>query len=99
MVAEKTFSALQSRALRGGKTGGRAYGYQEGEAETVRKIFEWYASGRSARWIAQTLNEQDIPSPGASWNRTQRRRGTRPFAKPSDTVERLVKQFGDASKA
>jgi site-specific DNA recombinase len=39
-----------------------------GEAEVVRRIFEAYASGRSARRIAHDLNAQGITAPnGRSW--------------------------------
>lgn len=74
-VAEKTYSALESRALRGAPTGGRAYGYREGEADTVRRIFGMYAYGLSAKRIAETLNREGVASPGSSWNRTTRPRG------------------------
>jgi len=43
------------------------------QAEIVRWIFESYASGMSPKKIADELNRRCIPSPGASWNRTQRR--------------------------
>jgi site-specific DNA recombinase len=43
------------------------------QAETVRRIFTWYADGKSPRWIAAKLNEEGVPSPGASWNRTSAR--------------------------
>jgi hypothetical protein len=36
----------------------------------VRRIFAWYVAGKSPRWIASELNRLEIPSPGASWNRT-----------------------------
>jgi site-specific DNA recombinase len=38
-------------------------------AKTVRQIFEWYADGHSARWIADELNRKGVPSPGATWKR------------------------------
>jgi site-specific DNA recombinase len=75
MVAEKTYSALESRAKRGEPTGGRAYGYRACEADFVRRIFEMYAEGHSPKWIAQTLNGERVPSPGSTWNRATRRRG------------------------
>ena len=66
--------------------GGRAYGYiaapdaASGErevhpeqAETVRRIFQWFADGKSPRWIAGELNRLGIPCPGASWARTSER--------------------------
>jgi site-specific DNA recombinase len=42
-------------------------------AETVRKIFTWYADGMSPRRIAARLNAERIPSPGAAWQRKTRR--------------------------
>ena len=53
MVAEKTYKALESRALRGTPTGGRACGYRDGEANVVRRIFTLYGEGYSARYIAE----------------------------------------------
>jgi site-specific DNA recombinase len=75
MVSEKTYTALQSRAMQGKPAGGKVYGYGEGEAEVVRQIFTWYVSGRSAVWIAAELNRRGVPSPGSSWKRETRRRG------------------------
>lgn len=81
MVAEKTYSALESRAQAKRPTGGRAFGYrsepvivdgevshtrlrvEETEAEVVRRIFQMYADGASARRIAEILNLEDVPSP------------------------------------
>ena len=63
MVAEKTYSALQSRALVGRPTGGRAFGYRDGEADVVLRIFEMYANGQSAKRIAEILNAEGVPSP------------------------------------
>jgi len=69
-------------AKSGWPAGGRAYGYtpasQSGtgqieinqpQAETVRRIFEWRAAGWSGKRIAQELNAQMIPAPGAAWKR------------------------------
>src|SRR4029077_16848202 len=58
--------------------GGKAYGYRDGkvdkgEAFIVREIFGKYADGASCRTIAGELNDRRIPSPGASWARTERR--------------------------
>ena len=75
MVSEKTYTALQSRALVGKPTGGRAYGYRDDEADTVRRIFQLYADGHSAKRISEALNAEGEPSPGSSWCRTTRRRG------------------------
>lgn len=43
-------------------------------ASHVRWIFEQYAAGWSTRRIAIALNERGVPSPGADWKRTTRRR-------------------------
>jgi hypothetical protein len=61
MVSEKTYTALESRALQCKPTGGKLYGYGDGEPETVRQVFTWYAAGHSAQWIAAELNRQGIP--------------------------------------
>jgi Recombinase len=70
--------ALESRAKAQRATGGRAYGYRDGkvdrgEAFMVLEIFGKFADGMSARTIAADFNARRIPSPGASWKRTQRR--------------------------
>jgi site-specific DNA recombinase len=44
------------------------------QAARVRWIFEHYADGWSPRKIAAALNEQGVPSPGASWKRDSRRK-------------------------
>jgi DNA invertase Pin-like site-specific DNA recombinase len=75
MIGERTYAALESRALQGRSAGGKSYGYGDGEADVVRQIFDWYASGRSAPWIAAELNRRGVPSPGSTWNRATRRRG------------------------
>lgn len=41
----------------------------EVQATWVRKIFEWYAEGKSPRQIAHELNQRKVPSPGASYHR------------------------------
>ena len=46
---------------------------EEGQATTVRRIFELYANGSSPRSIAAGLNDESVPSPGAKWKRTTRR--------------------------
>ncbi len=86
-IARRTRRGLEGRALAGKSTGGRAYGYvaardstsgqievEPTEAAIVRRIFELYADGVSPRGIASTLNAECVPSPGAKWNRTERRR-------------------------
>ena len=85
-IAYRTRRGLEGRARAGKPTGGRAYGYiaardtTSGQreihvehAEVVRRIFSWFAGGKSPRWIAAKLNEEGVPSPGASWNRTSDR--------------------------
>src|SRR5262249_17711339 len=85
-IAYRTRRGLEGRARNGKPTGGRAYGYIAArdarpgqreirleQAETVRRIFAWYADGKSPRWIAAKLNEESVPSPGALWNRTSDR--------------------------
>ncbi len=85
-IAYRTKRGLEGRARNGKSAGGRAYGYiaardsatgereiHPEQAETVRRIFEWYAAGKSPRWIATELNRLGVPSPGASWNRTSER--------------------------
>jgi len=40
----------------------------EAQAKWVRQIFEWYANGRSPRWIAGELNRLGVPSPrNSTW--------------------------------
>ena len=78
----------QEGLARAGKTaGGRAYGYipaaqsdsgeveiDENQAAVVRRIFELHADGVSPRNIAARLNAEHVPSPGAAWKRTTRRK-------------------------
>ena len=79
----RTRRGLEGRAIKGESAGGRAYGYRpasqstsgqveiiEAEAAVVRRIFELYAGGISSRAIAERLNSENIPSPGAAWRRT-----------------------------
>jgi site-specific DNA recombinase len=79
----RTRRGLEGRAIKGESAGGRAYGYRpasqsttgqveiiETEAAVVRRIFELYAGGISSRAIAERLNCGNIPSPGATWRRT-----------------------------
>jgi site-specific DNA recombinase len=79
MVKDRTYAALESRAKDGKATGGRAYGYRgssvhRDEARVVREIFARYADGGSCKTIAAELNGRRVPSPGSTWNRTERRR-------------------------
>lgn len=77
MIGERTYTALETRARAGRATGGRAYGFdnagqpREPEAAIAREIFQRYADGESARAIAAELNARGVPSPGATWNRTE----------------------------
>jgi site-specific DNA recombinase len=78
MVKARTYSALESRARDRKATGGRAYGYRDGqvdrgEALIVREIFGRFADGASTRTIAAELNGRHILSPGSSWKRETRR--------------------------
>ena len=88
MCSEKTYSALESRALVGKPAGGRSFGYipaahngtehikiDPEQAVVVRRIFAMFADGFSAKRIAEILNSEDVPSPGSKWSRTTRRRG------------------------
>jgi site-specific DNA recombinase len=67
--------------------GGRSYGYtpaaksgtqqieiDPAQALIVRRIFEMFAIGHSPRTIAGKLNDERVPSPGASWGRESRRK-------------------------
>jgi len=78
MIKDRTFAALESRAHARKPTGGRAFGYVDNQvhsdqAKVVREIFERFADGESCRSIAAVLNARGVPSPGSSWNRTERR--------------------------
>jgi DNA invertase Pin-like site-specific DNA recombinase len=78
MIRDRTHAALESRAKEQRPTGGKCYGYRDGviyepEAAIVRRIFERFAEGATPRTIALELNQEGIPSPGASWKRTERR--------------------------
>lgn len=78
MVKDRTYAALESRAKDKRATGGRAYGYRDGqvdkgEAFIVREIFGRFADGASTRTIAAELNGRRILSPGSSWKRQTRR--------------------------
>ena len=83
----RTRRGIEGKALAGEATGGRAYGYvaardsasgkievDDGHAQVVRRIFELYANGTSPRGIAAQLNAEGVPSPGATWKRTKRRK-------------------------
>ena len=69
MVAERTYTALQSRAMQGRPAGGKRYGYAEGEPETVRQVFEWYADGSLRAVDRGGAERAGLSSPGSAWNR------------------------------
>src|SRR6185437_4874265 len=86
----RTRRGLEGNAIAGKPTGGRAYGFiaardsgtgqveiEADQAAIVRRIFELYASGVSPRSIAGQFNAEGIPSPGAGWQRTERRRDSK----------------------
>jgi site-specific DNA recombinase len=77
-LAKKTHRGLEGLALRGLSTGGRCFGYtaipvgagtskriaiNEREAATVRRIFEFSASGVSLKGIARKLNAECVDAP------------------------------------
>ena len=82
-IGRRTRRGLDGNARRKAPTGGKAYGYDcrdktrrvnPAEAAIVVRIFEMYADGYSPRAIADVLNRDRVPSPGSTWNRTERRR-------------------------
>lgn len=105
-IAYRTKRGLEGRARNGKPAGGRAYGYiaardseigdreiHPEQAETVGRIFEWYAAGRSPRWIAGEPNRLGIPSPGASWRSGSTRNGS------ADGFQRQSTATGSAAPA
>jgi DNA invertase Pin-like site-specific DNA recombinase len=82
-IGRRTRRGLEGLARQKKPTGGRSYGYTNtdgerqivpAEAAVIRRIFQMYADGMSPRAIAEQLNVERIPSPGSSWNRTNRRK-------------------------
>ncbi|MBS0375330.1 MAG: recombinase family protein [Proteobacteria bacterium] len=88
MISKKTHAALVSRALRRSWTGGRPYGYDNGDdpegnrrilivnkqrAAIVAEIFDRYTRGASCTDIARDLNQRGVPSSAAEWKRSERR--------------------------
>lgn len=82
-AAYRTRRGLEGIAVAGKSAGGKAYGYiaardseigqieiNEREAGVVARIFVMYADGMSPRSIAARLNAEGVPSPGASWHRS-----------------------------
>jgi len=82
-LADKTRRGLRGRVEAGRSGGGNSYGYDvipgsednrgrrrinQAEAEIVTRIFQEYASGKSPRKIAFSLNSDDIAGPaGKHW--------------------------------
>lgn len=86
-IGRRTRRGLEGLARNGKSAGGRAYGYvppalshsgqveiDAAQSEIVRRIFTMFADGHSPRAIAEALNRDRVPSPGATWGRKQRRR-------------------------
>src|SRR5437899_2367508 len=80
-ASQRTYDAMLRIAKAAHVTGGRTFGYSnlreeshvirvidEGEAATVRLIFDWYADGMGMTTIAHDLNAKGVPSPrGRRW--------------------------------
>ena len=86
-IGRRTRRGLEGLVQAGKSAGGRAYGYRsatdagrvqrvvhEEQAAVVRRIFEAYVAGASAKTIAAQLNRDGVPSPGTTWARKVRRR-------------------------
>ena len=76
-IGRRTRRGLEGRAREQKPTGGKAYGYEQGEivpeqAGVVREIFQRFAAGETQRAIATDLNARGIPAPGATWKRKER---------------------------
>lgn len=82
-LAKKVHRGLSGRVREGKSAGGRAYGYRpvpgssgdleivDDEADTIRRIFNDYLDGKSARDIANALNREHVPAPrGNRWRST-----------------------------
>ena len=77
-LAKKTHRGLEGNVLRGFHAGGRCFGYRnvrtadgvrlevnDGEAATVRRIFEMSANGYSLKAITKVLNAEQLSPPRA----------------------------------
>lgn len=82
-IGRRTRRGLEGRARAQKSTGGKAYGYRGAEggreididqAAVIVRIFSMYVDGFSPRAIADQLNADGVPSPGAGWKRESRRR-------------------------
>jgi site-specific DNA recombinase len=85
-IGRRTRRGLEGKARAGKSAGGKSYGYISAaaagkeqrvidpvQAAVIKRMFEMYASGSSAKTIAATLNREKIPSPGSAWARSSRR--------------------------
>ena len=76
-LADKTRRGMRGKLEKGQAVAGLSYGYRvttvgersidESEAQTVRRIFENYASGMSPRAIARALNAEHVAGPRGRW--------------------------------
>lgn len=79
--AKKVKRGMTGVVRSGRNAGGKAYGYRpvqgkkgeleivEEEATVIRRVFELYAAGLSARTIAKALNDEGVAAPrGKQWN-------------------------------
>jgi len=86
-IGRRTRRGLEGLARKGKSAGGRAFGYvppamsgtgqieiDSEQAKIVRRIFKMFADGHSPRSIADTLNREKVPAPGATWGRESRRK-------------------------
>jgi DNA invertase Pin-like site-specific DNA recombinase len=79
-IRSRTHSALQMRAAMGRPTGGKVFGFDAAgevmpqQAAVVLEIFTRFSLGETMKSIVRDLNFRRIPSPGATWKRTDRRR-------------------------
>jgi site-specific DNA recombinase len=82
-IGRRTRRGLEGKARSQQPTGGKSYAYEtidgrrqinREQAAVVVRVFEMYRDGFSPRAIADQLNIEGVPSPGASWNRQERRR-------------------------
>lgn len=86
-IGRRTRRGLEGNARSGKAAGGKSYGYVSAtksstrqieinpeQAAIVVRIFSMYADGYGPRTIAEKLNAEQVPSPGAGWGRESRRK-------------------------
>jgi site-specific DNA recombinase len=86
-IGRRTRRGLEGLARNGKSAGGRSYGYvpasesgtgqieiDKEQAAVVVRAYQLAADGYAAGAIAAIFNREGIPSPGASWGRSQRRK-------------------------